>query len=75
MKDAAVEEDPLDKLPLAEEEAYKAAGDEKLVFDEEEGADLHDDENAETETEEGEEGEEGAEGEEYDNEGQEEENY
>jgi hypothetical protein len=74
------EEELLDeKIPAAEEEAYKHASEEKHVFDEDEKeTDLHDDENAlvhQDEEHEGEEGE-GAEGEEAegDFEGEEEEN-
>lgn len=65
LKQAHAEEEVSDKLPAPDEEAYRAAGDEKLVFDEEENeaSDLHDDENAMTEGEEDQEGGEEGEGE------------
>jgi len=51
----------IDKAPLPDEEAFRAAGDEKLVFDEGESqaGDLHDDENALVHQDEEHEGEEG----------------
>jgi len=62
LKENEQEEDLLiDKLPLKDEEAFRAAGDEKLVFDEGESqaGDLHDDENALVHQDEEHEGEEG----------------
>lgn len=71
LKEKEQEELLIDKAPVAEEEKFRAAADEKLVYDEDESAeDLHEDENAlvhqdeEHEGEEGEEREVGMEGEE-----------
>lgn len=75
LKEKGEEEDLLiDKMPHHEDEVYRAAGAEKLVFDEDEkGADdLHDDENALVHQDEEHEGEE-SEGEENAHEGEEEE--
>jgi len=76
LKQKQEEEELADIIPHKEEEAYKAAGEEKLVFDEEESeGDLHDDENALVHQDEEHEGEEGEGGEEHEggHEGEEEE--
>ncbi len=72
LKEKSEEELLTDKIPHDDEEIFKAAGEEKLVFDEDEKDDLHDDENALVHQDEEHEGEE-AEGEENAHEGEEEE--
>lgn len=62
LKEKQQEDMLLDKMPQKEEEPFRAAGDEKLVYDADEGAeDLHDDENALVHHDEEHEGEEGEE--------------
>lgn len=62
LKEAHASELALEKPPAgADEEAYRVAAEEKLVFDEDDGKDLHDDENAVLQQDEDQEGEEGEE--------------